>query len=308
MAKKSRRLYYYTVEANGIAPINFNLETQIRIKLQEKQTVEDTIDTSTSGICRCIGYRFQPLNQNRLFYVLRLMSYEVGRSEEAFNVTEMRNECVNTTSVPPPDPNSEFVNGRAYLFVKNNSLILSLSQSFKESTLCDYLNKFLFANENPPVYLNLKRGITRNVRDNIRDIKEIMVSSTASFDSDGNRYSPNGLNESIARGITNTDADLSISSLTDNAKISMYVGYKFNRKQVDGQYGFDEFVNKILQNIDENINWSIDTKNGIIKKEQVLLTKLVHVNTDDGGIISDTNMVDLMRDWYNELLSKNEIL
>lgn len=308
MPQKKRRLYYYTAEANGIAPIDFNLERLIALKLQEKPTVKETIETTTSGVSRCIGYRFNPQNNDRNYYVLRLMSYETGREKEVFNTTDMNNTHVDTRAVRPTNPNDEFLMGAAYLFVKRNSLILSLSQSFKESTLRDYLNKFLFSNENLPIYLNLKRGITRNIRDHIKDVKEITISSNALFDSDGNRYVPEGLNESVARGITHENADLSVASLTDRTKISMYVGYKFNRKQATGQDGFDEYINKILQNIDEDVKWSVNTKDGVFKKEQVLLTKQVNVDTDKNGIIIDYSMAIAMRDWYLDLLNRNEIL
>lgn len=304
MPKKSRKLYFYTIEANGIAPINFNFQRMLNERLNESPSVRSTI-IDPDGKCKCIGFRY-PLDE---YIGLRLLAFERGRAEEAFRYNDTTNERVDTIAVPPPDDDGEFVSGTAYAFVKSNNLILSFSQSFKESTIQDYFTKFIFgAYANNTRFFALHKGITNKARDALREIKEIKIFTNAQFDTDGTRFIPEGFNRIVAHGVTSTATDLSVNSLANPKNIQMYAGYKFNQTRRSGQGGFDEFVNKILCNIDADLIWQAETKNKILRSHEVILTKKISVATTDTGIIQDTDMILKMKDWYNNLCDSGEIV
>ncbi|GEM_PF-4981864 len=292
---KQKKLYYYTAEIQGLSALQANLEVLLENELQNSPNAIDTRFEYSKGCFRLVGHRYIP-NKSHQIVAIRLMSYEAGNKAQAFD-RALNSPNVQTQAVMPPNANSEFLEGIAFLFVNNNNIIISFSASFRESAIQDYLNWFLFQRNNTKGILLLNRGIARSVKGNIADIKDFEFFAMPDFSKRNQVAIPTGLNDQIIKGATNSQNSLSVNSLIDERAITMYTGYRINQRMASNQNVFDDFINKILRNIDPSLDWKIVTKDKVLTRDDITLTKSITVLSQN-SIIDDSDMYRKMYDWY----------
>ena len=302
---KQKKLYYYTADIQGLSPLQANLEELIKNELQRSPNAIDTRFEYATGLFRLVGHRYIPNTTRSDLVGIRLMSYEAGNRAQAFD-RALNVPNVQTQAVMPPNPNSEFLDGIAFLLILKNDIIISFSASFREAAIQDYLNWILFQRNKTHGVLQLNRGIARRQKQNIADIKEFEFYAIPDFLKNNRTATPTGLNDQIIKGATNLQSSLSVDSLINERAITMYTGYKINQKLVSNQNAFDDFINKILRNIDPNLDWKIVTKDKVLTRDDIILTNLINVNARD-SIINDIEMYRKMYDWYSWLKTQRYI-
>ena len=301
---KQKKLYYYTADIQGIPPMQANLEILLKNELTNSPNARDTLSEYAKNRYRLIGHRYIPTGQDS-FVALRLMSYEAGNKAQAFDKA-LNSPNVQTQAVMPPNANSEFLDGIAYLFIHKNNIIVSFSPSFRETAIQDYLNWVLSQRHLGKEIILLNKGISKRIKDNITDIKEFEFYAIPDFVNKINSSTTAGLNDMIVKGATKSKASLSVDSLIDPRPITMFSGYRINQRMSSDQTVFDEFVNKILRNIDPNLDWRITTKDKVLTRDDIMLTHRTSVLAID-SIIDDTDMYRKMYEWYKCLRTQKYI-
>ena len=296
---KQKKLYYYTAEIQGLPPMQSNLEILLKNELLKSRNAIDTCMEYATDCYRLVGYRYSPNFTGKSFVALRLMSYEAGNKAQAFDKA-LNSPNVQTQAVMPPNANSEFLDGIVFLFIHGNNMIVSFSSSFRDTAVQDYFNWILFQRNNTKGVLLLSRGISKKGKKSIENVKEFEFSAIPDFSKGYNSSTTEGFNDCIVKGATNSNNSLVIDSLIDERSITMYTGYKINQRIAGNQASFDDFVNKILRNIDSSLNWKITTKDRIITRDDITLTHNVSVLAND-SIIDDMNIFRKMHEWYKTL-------
>lgn len=301
---KQKKLYYYTADIQGLPPLQANLEVLLKNELSNSPNAKDTLSEFVKNCYRLIGHRYVSNVQGGLV-ALRLMSYEAGNKAQAFDKA-LNSPNVQTQAVMPPTANSEFLDGIAYLFIHDNNIIVSFSPSFRETAIQDYLNWFLFQRHLKKEIILLNKGIAKRIKDDITDIKEFEFCAIPDFVNKIASSTTAGLNDMIVKGATKSKDSLSVDSLIDPRPITMFSGYRINQRMTSNQSVFDEFVNKILRNIDPTLNWKITTKDKVLTRDDIILTHQISVTTTN-GIIEDRDMYEKMYDWYQCLRTQKYI-
>lgn len=301
---KQKKLYYYTADIQGLPPMQANLEVLLKNELANSPNAINTLTGFAKNCYRLIGHRYVPNVQDG-FVALRLMSYEAGNKAQAFDKA-LNSPNVQTQAVMPPHANSEFLDGIAYLFIHNNNIIVSFSPSFRETAIQDYLNWFIFQRHLRKEILLLNKGIARKIKGDIADVKEFEFCAIPDFVKKINSSTTAGLNDMIVKGATKSKISLSVDSLIDPRPITMFSGYRINQRMSSDQTVFDEFINKILRNIDPSLDWKITTKDKVLTRDDIMLAHQTSVLATD-SIIDDTDMYRKMYEWYKCLRTQKYI-
>ena len=302
---KKKKFYYYTAEIQGLPPMQANLEMLLKTELLQSRNAIDTRMEYTEGCYRLIGYRYSPNFTARSFIAIRLMSYEAGNKAQAFDKA-LSTPNIPTQAVNPPNENSEFLEGIVYIFIHGNNIVISFSSSFRETAVQDYLNWILFQRNGLKGILLLNRGMSKKEKHNIENIKEFEFVAIPDFIKQNNTSTTKGLNDLIVKGATKSNNSLVIASLIDERPITMFTGYRINQRIAGNQASFDEFINKILRNIDPSLDWKITTKDKVLTRDDIIVTNTSNILAID-SIIDDMDIFEKMHKWYQCLLEQRYI-
>lgn len=271
------------------------------------------------------GARFSLINYHGTYKNMRVgefIDYAPGH-KQPFAKVDTAVESMPISSLAPPDKASEFLSGILYFGVYGNSCIISQAASVRTALFEDYLNWFLreaglFKEEGE--YLSLSDHPPLGKGEEIMSAKGIEFEAPISLTTVAPGEKEYKAGEVTYRaGSSGWEALKSIlppefklpgllkaKELVGDAGLKVTVKLAWTKIRKEDPTDFLDRVSNSLRHIEDEVDFSIETRSGKITKDDIKLRIPVSVKLKD-GLVEKDSMWEKMQDWLVRLISEKRV-
>lgn len=256
---------------------------------------------------------------HRNMRVAELINYTEGHKQPLAKI-DATAETLKISSLAPPDKQSEFLHNILYFATYGNSVIISQSSSLRSQQLEDYLNwilleagvftdgQFMTLSDHPP--LDDKAQITT--------AKAIEFNAPVALNpvmARGNRevsyYKPSSIGWDVLKKLLPNDfrlpGRLRATDIVGSGELNVTVKLSWTRDDKNDTTAFMDGISNSLRHIDDELDYSVITRSGVITKDEIKLKRSISVKSDTDGIVQRSDMWAKMEEWIVELIQQNRI-
>ncbi|MCM2317964.1 MAG: hypothetical protein NDI93_01385 [Pseudomonas sp.] len=271
------------------------------------------------------GQRFSLINYHGPHKNMRVgefIDYTAGHKQPLAKIDKTV-EALAISSLAPPDKQSEFLSGVLYFGVFNNSCIISQTTTLRSAKFEEYINwlllecglikqgEFMTLADHPP----LGKGEAVMNAKGIEFHAPVSMVPVAPGDKD---YKPN---EVLYRtGSTGWDVIkqllpdefklpglLKANELVGGAGLQVTVKLAWTKLKKEDPTAFMDRISNSLRHIEDEVDFSIETKSGTITRDDIKLRVPVSVKEGLDGLIQKADMWEKMEDWLARLIAEKRI-
>lgn len=279
---------------------------------------------ANSGEKRFINYHLLHSTQNGPMYGCEFLAFETGADQSIIELQEGATEL--SVDAVPAGEDKEFIGGSVYFGVKGNHVIFFQSTSLRSIELEAHLNWLIREKAkliDPETILTLNDHISTKTRHKIKGVKGIKMSSPLVGKSVA--IAPNKMADgageisivpkgnpweslkAIFGNAFEMPTHFKAEDLTQLQELEIQIYLRWKGRHDEDENDFLDGLANQMRHVDDQIDYSIDTKNGEFSKDKFKLNKDHQVAWTDRGRPRFDDLFPKMALWLETLVKEGKV-
>lgn len=305
----------YKIARFNVAQESMNLYDLLTAALKMKKSAASRKREVEGNSSTLINYH----GTHKGLRVAELINYTAGQ-RQPFAKIDDKADTLELSSLAPPDNKSEFLQNILYFGTIGNSVIISQSLSLRSQQLEDYLNWLLTdtkllkdgqlvqLSDHPPLDKDKAITTAKHIEFNAPVALTPVAPPGAQ---EVSYYKPDDVGWELLKKLLPTDfklpGKLKASDIVGTGELNVSLKLSWARDNKKDSTGFMDSISNALRHIDDEVDYSIMTRSGLITKNELKLKRPVSVKTDDKGFVQKDDMWSKMESWLAELIEQKRI-
>lgn len=314
----SKTLTYKLARFNNDAEKR-TLQQMLTKALESKKAAGDRLKMADGG------QRFSLINYhgpNKNMRVGEFIDYTAGHKQPLAKIDKTV-EALAISSLAPPDKQSEFLSGILYFGVFNNSCIISQAASLRCAQFEEYLNwlfsecglikdgEFLTLSDHPPLgkaeaVMNAK-GIEFHAPVSMVPVEK----GDKDYKANEVVYRPGSAGWDAVKQLLPAEFKLpgllKANEIVGGAGLQVTVKLAWTKLKKEDSTAFLDRISNSLRHIEDEVDFSIETKSGTITRDDIKLRVPVSIKEGLDGLIQKSDMWEKMEDWLVRLITEKRV-
>lgn len=271
-------------------------------------------------------HHFRLVNYNGPYKTMRvgeMFDYTSGAKQPTATLDD-KAESLALDSVAPANKKAEFLHSILYFGIRHNAVILSQSITLKSLQFESYLNwilrecgeltneDFVALNDQPPANkkeaLKNAKGVTLSAPVELTSLQESQTKSTGTDVTGTNSITmtPSGKLWDKVKDFFPSEVKMpkgfDVDDVVRERSLEIKLTLSWNRTYEEDSTDFMDNIANQLRHVDTELDYSINTKSGVITRDQIKLRKKVPVQEDSRGLIRRESMWECIYKWLERLV------
>lgn len=271
------------------------------------------------------GHRFSLINYHGPHKNMRVgefIDYTAGHKQPLAKIDKTVAE-LSISSLAPPDKQSEFLSGILYFAAFNNSFIISQAASLRFAQFEEYLNwlflecgllkdgEFLTLSDHPPLGKNEAVMNAKGIEFHAPVSVAPVVEGDKDYKANEVVYRAGSVGWDVLKQILPAEFKLpgllKANELVGDGGLKVTVKLAWSRLKKEDPTAFLDRISNSLRHIEDEVDFSIETRSGTITRDDIKLRVPVSVKEGLDGLVLKSDMWEKMEDWLARLISEKRV-